>query len=156
MVVLQSVHMLEHVAQVVQKFGLGMREAHGLLGAVVDREVVHLTYNVSLFAGMAMLVACCLPLREERRRPWVVALAAATALQGYHVVEHAVKFQQFLATGHDDTPGILGQALPLIWVHFTINLLVLAGLAASYAMWRRAGGTHAPFPRTTRGRAAPA
>jgi hypothetical protein len=36
--IVQSVHMLEHVAQVIQKFALGQPEAHGLFGAIFDFE----------------------------------------------------------------------------------------------------------------------
>lgn len=39
----QAAHMVEHVAQVVQKFLLRMSEAHGLLGSIFDVEWVHFT-----------------------------------------------------------------------------------------------------------------
>jgi len=37
--------MVEHVAQVIQKFLLGFDKAHGLLGSAFDFEWVHFIYK---------------------------------------------------------------------------------------------------------------
>ncbi len=34
--IVQALHMIEHVAQVLQKFVLGQSEGHGLLGTIFD------------------------------------------------------------------------------------------------------------------------
>ncbi len=45
---IQAAHMVEHIAQVIQKFILDRPKAHGLLGAAFDFEWVHFTYNAGL------------------------------------------------------------------------------------------------------------
>ncbi|KRT76172.1 MAG: hypothetical protein XU14_C0061G0007 [Armatimonadetes bacterium CSP1-3] len=43
--IIQGAHMVEHVAQVIQKFLLGFDKAHGLLGSAFDFEWVHFIYK---------------------------------------------------------------------------------------------------------------
>jgi hypothetical protein len=138
-VVLQGSHVVEHLAQVYQKFGLGFNEAHGIAGAAVDREVVHLAYNSALLAGLvAVLLALGVAQRwRAAREPWMVALVGAAGLQAYHFVEHVVKFQQFLALGRNDTPGLLGNVVPGILLHMAFNLAVFAPMLLAYVLWRR-------------------
>ena len=121
--IVQSVHMLEHVAQVIQKFALGQPEAHGLFGAIFDFEWVHFIYNTSL---EVVLVLMFIWWHRFSARNLPLSLRAAVWLQGYHVVEHTVKMYQYLVGGIASPKGILGFVFPLIWLHFWINLLVLA------------------------------
>lgn len=139
LVLVQGAHVAEHVAQVWQRFGLGMKEAHGLAGALFDREVVHFAYNTALAAG---LVAATLGLSaaarwRDDRAAWAALLLAATGLQLYHAAEHVLKLEQFLATGHNDTPGLVGMFAPGILVHFALNLIVYAPMLAAWTLWRR-------------------
>lgn len=121
--VIQAAHMVEHVAQVVQKYVLMMDQARGFLGAVFDLEWVHFVYNSGL--EVAFLAAFLLWRRAERIVP--VPLTLVVVFQGYHVVEHVVKMIQYYALGITMGPkGILGHAVPLIWLHFVFNLVVLA------------------------------
>lgn len=124
---LQGFHVLEHVAQSVQKFILLEAEAHGLLGAAFDFEWLHLAYNVSLAAGLFLLLVVYARrggLRTQGR-PWSVrAFGAAVALQGYHFIEHAVRIQQLLATGIPDPRGILGNVVDVVLLHLGLNLVV--------------------------------
>lgn len=121
--VIQSAHMVEHIAQVVQKYVLMMDQARGFLGAIFDLEWVHFVYNSGLEA--AFLAAFLLWRRAGRIVP--APLTLVVVFQGYHVVEHMVKMIQYYALGITMGPkGILGHAVPLIWLHFAFNLIVLA------------------------------
>ncbi|MGH9195866.1 MAG: hypothetical protein ACRD1T_09015 [Acidimicrobiia bacterium] len=122
--IIQTAHMVEHVAQVVQKHVLMMERAQGFLGAVFDLEWVHFAYNSSLEVGF--LAVLFLWRRADRTmiRPLLTLLVL---FQGYHVVEHVVKMIQYYALGITMGPkGILGHVVPLIWLHFAFNLIVLA------------------------------
>ena len=48
-------HMVEHVAQVVQKFGLGIAPAHGLIGQL-DLEPVHFWFNLSYLVFLGLTI----------------------------------------------------------------------------------------------------
>lgn len=125
-------HEAEHVAQLLQKDALDAAcptDCRGVLGFVFDLETVHFAYNVSI---EVILLGLVLGFRLWRN-PWLVA---ATVLQGYHVVEHVYKFEQWLANGgHSPTPGLLGQRFSLVELHFVLNtlvfLLVLGGFFAA-------------------------
>ena len=133
LLVVQSVHMLEHVAQVIQKFALRHEQARGLLGSIFDFEWVHFVFNASLEGAIILLFFWCRQ-RYPRRAPF--ALMGGMWFQGYHVVEHAVKMYQYYALGITESPkGILGYVFPLIWLHFFFNLITLLFIVG---MW---GGT---------------
>jgi hypothetical protein len=57
-VAVQSFHMLEHIVQVIQKFVLQYPVAHGVLGASLDFEPVHFTFNVVYLALIATMSLC--------------------------------------------------------------------------------------------------
>lgn len=121
--VIQAAHMVEHIAQVVQKYVLMMDQARGFLGAVFDLEWVHFVYNSGL--EVAFLAAFLLWRRAGRIVP--ASLTLVVVFQGYHVVEHVVKMIQYYALGITMGPkGILGHAVPLILLHFAFNLVVVA------------------------------
>lgn len=126
--VVQGFHSLEHVAQVVQKYGLGRSEAHGLLGSIFDTEWVHFLYNAALLAlllGVIGAAGAWAQARWRTMRPWGwTLLAAGVWTQGYHFFEHRVRLVQFLETGAEPAPGLLGQVLDLTWLHFGINAVV--------------------------------
>jgi hypothetical protein len=121
---LQLFHQLEHVVQVAQAKVFGIKPAHGILGSLVDLEWVHFVYNNGLY--VLMVVATVLVVRDRRIRPPVgwLWLGATLAVQTYHVFEHVVKIAQHLTTGADPAPGILGFVIDLVWLHFSINLVV--------------------------------
>ncbi|MDP8959532.1 MAG: right-handed parallel beta-helix repeat-containing protein, partial [Actinomycetota bacterium] len=131
----QVVHQLEHVVQVVQAKLLHWDEAHGLAGAVLDNEWIHLGFNSVL---MIALLAAAFGLgrsglrRWRRRRPHgLAAFAGVLVMQGYHQVEHLVKVSQLLSLGIAPAPGIAGRAFDLVWLHFSINLAVTALLVVA-------------------------
>ncbi|MEX2645270.1 MAG: hypothetical protein WD249_03310, partial [Gaiellaceae bacterium] len=125
-------HEAEHVAQVLQKDALDAScptDCRGVLGFVFDLEWVHFAYNVSI---EVVLVALVVGFRLWRNP----LLLAGTVIQGYHVVEHVYKLQQWFANGrHSPTPGVLGMHFSLVELHFVLNtivfLLVLGGFFAA-------------------------
>lgn len=122
-------HEAEHVAQILQKTtldGACPTDCRGVLGFVFDLETVHFAYNLSIEALLLVLV---LGFRLWRNP----LLVAGTVLQGYHVVEHVYKFQQWLANGgHSPTPGLLGQNFSLVELHFVLNTLVFLLVLGGY------------------------
>ncbi len=55
------------------------------------------------------------------------------------MVEHAVKMYQYYALGIMEGPkGILGHVIPLIWLHFLLNLFVLILTVGIYNGTRQA------------------
>lgn len=122
--IIQAAHMVEHIAQVVQKHVLMLERAQGFLGAVFDLEWVHFVYNSGLEMGF---LAVFVLWRRADRTTITPLLSLLVLFQGYHVIEHIVKMIQYYALGITMGPkGILGHAVPLIWLHFAFNLIVLA------------------------------
>lgn len=124
-VVIQSLHMVEHIAQVIQKFGLGWKEAHGIIG-VLDLEWVHFIYNTALLITLYILFFKYSRLLKAGGNVLYGIFVADVVLQSYHVIEHLVKINQHLQTGQQGTPGILGNFVNPILFHFWMNLAVLA------------------------------
>lgn len=129
LLIIQSAHMVEHVAQVVQKFVLHLPNAQGLLGSVFDLEWVHFIYNAGIWVPLVLGYVWY----RRAGAPMPFALRAIVWFQGYHVVEHIVKMYQYYAMGITIGPkGILGYVFPLIWLHFWLNLIVLVLLAGAF------------------------
>lgn len=141
MLLLQGFHELEHVVQVIQRFGLGLRNGAGLLGSVFAIEPVHMIYNSAFLALLAIVWGAL-----RRNRAWVPAhpslvlalLGLSLALQSYHTLEHVVKMAQFLQTGLNGTPGILGSVFHVVWLHLFYNSAVYAPAIAAFFL----GGFH--------------
>lgn len=129
---LQAVHQIEHLAQLVQAKILLIKPAHGLFGSIFDNEWVHVVYNGGLFVLLVLTTVTLVRERVARRPIGWLFLGGALAVQSYHVVEHAVKLAQHLTTGVDPAPGVLGQILDLVWLHFTFNLIVLLLMVAGF------------------------
>lgn len=137
-VVVQGLHFAEHISQVVQKFFLGLPQADGILGAAFDLEWVHFGYNLALLLSLWFVVGAL----WAGGSGWAPrALWLAAGIQTYHVAEHGLKLAQHLTAGCHSCPGLLGQFGDLVWIHFTINLLVIAPmLVALMGMAGRRGG----------------
>jgi hypothetical protein len=148
---IMAAHQGEHVAQVVQKDGAAEncpRDCRGLLGSVFDIEEVHLAYNALLFIALAALwLAYRMWGSEWRRRrvPWLALTAGIFVVQGYHVIEHVAKIEQWLSNGHvSPTPGLLGQLLDaphrqnfsLVELHFVFNTAVFVSVLVGYFGFR--------------------
>ncbi len=122
---LQGFHQLEHTVQVFQRFALHDHNGWGILGSWVAAEPLHFMYNL----GFLVLVALCYWLggfvrKATRPRPLVFWLMTfSVVFQTYHFAEHVVKLAQYIETGKNGTPGILGNYFNLVWLHFTYNAI---------------------------------
>jgi hypothetical protein len=133
-------HEAEHLAQILQKDALDAtcpNDCRGLLGFAFDLEWVHVAYNHTLLLALAAMYLVFGLWRAEWRRRSIVAWWCLTAgvflVQGYHVVEHSVKLDQWFANGHrSPTPGILGMHVSLVELHFTLNTAVFLLVVPAY------------------------
>ena len=132
----QGAHEIELVFRVVQHAVLDIPEAKGLLGQFFELEPLHLAYNLPFLLLLLLVYRL-----SGAHRPdlWTRGMTAwwllniAVFIQCYHVAEHLFKIGQFIDTGRDGTPGILGNAFDLIWLHFALN--TVAYLPAAAAFW---------------------
>ncbi len=143
LVLLQGFHEVEHVVQIVQRYvGIGSGffnnpKGAGILGSWLDVEPVHLGYNaVFLFlVGLCFWVGGFYKKDFIRRYPLPFGLMAfALLFEGYHFVEHIVKIVQFIETGKNGTPGILGNFFNLVWLHFAYNTIAYVPLLVVFFM----------------------
>jgi hypothetical protein len=121
-VALQSVHMSEHIAQMVQIHLLGrmFSNSHGLFGALLDTEWLHFFFDT---LWIPLCTAWLLMLYSSRDR-WLLLLLPIAL---WHGAEHVVIMDYYLKTGIVGSPGILAQGgligSPLIRpdLHFVYN-----------------------------------
>ena len=135
----QGFHEIEHIVQVFQRFTFDNPKGAGILGTWIDIEPVHLAYNAGflLLLGLAYWQAGFLGKRREQ--PVLFGLMTfAILFQSYHLVEHLFKIAQFIETGKNGTPGILGNTFNLVWLHFTYNTIVYSAFVAAFFV----GGFH--------------
>src|SRR5712691_7759444 len=101
LVVTQTGHFLEHVAQMIQIHVLALSgpDARGILGTL-DIESVHFLWNTWVFIAVLAL----LHRYGANRWLWLTALFST-----WHAVEHAYIFSVYLTTGLSGTPGLLAQ-----------------------------------------------
>lgn len=135
-VLLQGFHELEHVVQVVQRFVFGNPSGAGIVGTWIDIEPVHLVYN-GVF--LALIGLCFLAGRFTsplvRHHPAAFGLMAfALASESYHFIEHIFKMAQFIQTGVNGTPGILGHLFNLVLLHFFYNTVAYVPLVAVFIL----------------------
>lgn len=144
LVVTQTAHFLEHVAQMSQIHLLGLQgaAARGVFGSL-DLEWVHFAWNAWVL--VAALVLLC----HFRDNPWLWFTAL---FAGWHGIEHGYILKIYLGTGVVGTPGFLSQGgligggLPLTRpdLHFLYNLIETVPLAIAF-VWqaRRTDSAHA-------------
>jgi len=128
----QTGHLLEHVAQMVQIHTLGLTgsDARGIVGQL-DIEWVHFAWNAAVVVLLGIL------LFHVRSNGWLVAAGVFAA---WHLVEHDVIMLSFLATGIPGSPGLLaaggsiGGGLPISRadLHFLYNVVETALIAVAY------------------------
>lgn len=132
LVVTQTGHFLEHVAQMAQIHLLGLSgpNARGVFGAL-DIEWVHFIFNAWVIIAIPLL------LRHFRRNVW---LWAALVISAWHEIEHLVIMSVYLTTGKAGTPGLLSQGgllgggLPInrADLHFLYNLIETVPLVIAF------------------------
>jgi hypothetical protein len=145
----QSFHMLEHVAQVVQRNVLESEHHTGLLGSAFDSEWVHFVYNLAVLVFLVWALRVVWGSAPSSTAQGALAfLVADVGLQTYHMVEHSVRIVQHITQGVTPAPGILGQLVDLIWLHYGLNLAVYSGFVAALVLllWSRAPVLVEPSP----------
>jgi hypothetical protein len=123
---LQAIHMVEHVAQVMQKFVFHIAPAHGLIGQL-DLEQVHFAFNLLYLGTLIYVMLGWLNFGGKvcrNQRLFAAMLIGTVALQSYHMAEHSVKLAQFIMTGMQGTPGIAGTHLDGVIFHAMMNTAV--------------------------------
>ena len=125
LLVAQSVHFTEHIAQMIQihLLGLSGAQAHGIIG-VLDFEWVHFLFD----AGWVPICCYTLFIVYRKSNPWLWALLPVVTC---HAAEHIVIMSYYLRTGIVGSPGLLARGgaiaggLPLIRpdLHYLYNLL---------------------------------
>ena len=159
-VVIQGIHVVEHVIQLIQVYGFNVADddALGFLGYFIQfndtEEWLHLAFNSTYLLALYLLL---LPLR--RLTPAVVPhwafaifLVGAVGVESWHVVEHSVIISNVIKNGGCPCPGIGDVALGVTdtQLHFVYNAVAYAATLTPF--WFIARG-----PQQTRSyRAAPA
>lgn len=140
LVVTQTGHFLEHIAQMIQLHVLGLTgaDARGIFGAL-DVEWVHFVWNTWVLLAVLVLLARY----GANRWLWLTAL-----LSGWHELEHAYIFCVYVSTGLSGTPGLLSQGgalaggLPIVRpdLHFIYNLIETVPLIIAFLLQARKSG----------------
>jgi hypothetical protein len=132
LLVTQSGHFLEHVAQMIQIHVLGLQgaAAQGIFGAL-NIEWVHFIWNIWVVVAAIALVI------RFRDNPW---LWFTTLFAGWHAIEHSYILWVYLQTRVAGTPGLLSLGgvihggLPLVRpdLHFLYNLIETVPLVFAF------------------------
>jgi len=140
--VVQSVHMFEHVLQLIQVtvWNVPDDEALGLLGYVFQlqgtEEWLHLVFNLFLLTCLWILLG---PLRAAS--PWIIPrwayivyVIGAVGLETWHEVEHLVIISRVLMNNGCPCPGIGDAALGLsdTVLHFFYNAVVTSAILVPF------------------------
>src|SRR5438132_3560778 len=124
LLIAQSVHFTEHIAQMVQIhiMGLSGAQAHGLIGQL-DLEWVHFAFD----AGWVPICVYTLFIIYRKTNPWLWPLVVIVT---WHASEHFAIMSFYLRTGIVGSAGLLAQGgainggLPITRpdLHFLYNL----------------------------------
>ena len=124
LLIAQSVHFTEHIAQMVQIhiMGLSGAQAHGLIGQL-DLEWVHFVFD----AGWVPICVYTLFIIYRKTNPWLWPLVVIVT---WHAIEHFAIMSFYLRTGIVGSPGLLAHGgaiaggLPITRpdLHFLYNL----------------------------------
>jgi hypothetical protein len=142
LVVTQTGHFLEHVAQMIQVHVLALTgpDARGIFGTL-DIEWVHFVWNTWVLIAVAVLLFRY----PANRWLWVTAIFST-----WHAIEHAYIFSVYLSTGISGTPGLLAQGgalrggLPLTRpdLHCFYNLIETVPLITPFVVQAQLERTH--------------
>lgn len=136
--VIQTVHVMEHVIQLVQVYALGVPDddALGLLGYIYQfqgtEEWLHLAFNAVFFASLVLIAAGLLRSPAVRSTVPILVLAAflffGLWLEGWHVIEHLVIIANVVANDGCPCPGIVDARLGVsdAVLHFVYNTIAYA------------------------------
>jgi len=135
LLVAQSVHFTEHIAQMVQihLLGLSGTQAHGIIG-MLDLEWVHFLFD----AGWVPICVYTLFVIFHKSNPWLWILVVIVT---WHAIEHVAIMSFYLRTGIEGSPGLLAHGgaiaggLPISRpdLHFLYNLVEETLILIAYA-----------------------
>jgi hypothetical protein len=141
-VVVQSVHMFEHVLQLIQVtvWNVPDAEALGLLGYIFQlqgtEEWLHLFFNLALLTSLWVLLG---PVRAANpsivpRWGFLVYVIGAVGLETWHEVEHLVIISRVLMNHGCPCPGIGDAALGVTdtVLHFIYNAVVTSAMLVPF------------------------
>jgi hypothetical protein len=141
-VVVQSVHMFEHVLQLIQVtvWNVPDDEALGLLGYALQlqgtEEWLHLFFNLALLTSLWVLLG---PIRAASpsivpRWAYLVYVFAAVGLETWHQVERLVIISRVLLNHGCPCPGIGDAALGVTdtVLHFIYNAVVTSAILVPF------------------------
>jgi hypothetical protein len=148
-VLVQGVHVIEHIIQLVQVYVLHVPDdkALGLLGYVLSfqgtEEWLHIAFNVTYFASLAVIAWGLWHSPAARSVIPLLALLAflffGVWLEGWHVVEHLVIISNVIANNGCPCPGILDAQLGIsdTVLHFGYNMVAYAATVLPFAYLAR-------------------
>jgi hypothetical protein len=141
-VVVQSVHMFEHVLQLIQDmvWHVPDDDALGLLGYVFQlqgtEEWLHLFFNLALLTSLWIMLG---PIRAASpslvpRWAYLVYIIGAVGLETWHEVEHLVIISRVLLNNGCPCPGIGDAALGVTdtVLHFIYNAVVTSAMLVPF------------------------
>lgn len=153
LLIAQSVHFTEHIAQMVQihLLGLSGSQAHGIIG-VLDFEWMHFLFD----GGWVPICVFILFFIYRKNNPWLWLLIPVVT---WHAIEHITIMSYYLRTGIVGSPGLLAHGgaiaggLPLTRpdLHFLYNLIeeTLIVLAYLYQVKQLPGAEEQMLPIST-------
>jgi hypothetical protein len=144
-VLIQGIHVVEHIIQLIQVFVLGVPEdqALGLLGYLFafqgTEEWLHIVFNVLYLTSLVVIAWGLLRSRLPGAViPWLAILAFVffgVWLEGWHVVEHVVIITNVIANNGCPCPGILDARLGVsdTVLHFGYNVIAYSATVLPFA-----------------------
>lgn len=132
LLIMQSIHAAEHLAQEVQIHLMGwpFPISHGILGGQIDTEWFHFLFDTLLIPYCVIVLIPALP-----KCVWLWLLLP---LAIWHGIEHVAIMNSFLVTHRFGAPGILAEGgligLPIARpdLHFLYNMAEVALIGAAY------------------------
>jgi hypothetical protein len=141
-VLVQGVHVVEHIIQLIQVFVYGVPDddALGLLGEVFafqgTEEWLHLGFNVAYLAALYLLLIPLWRMAPDRLPAWALwsFVIWSVGLESWHVVEHVVIITNVIRNHGCPCPGIGDRALGITdtVLHFGYNAVAFAGLLVPF------------------------
>jgi hypothetical protein len=140
-VVVQGVHVIEHVIQLIQVFVLGIPDdkALGLLGYIFQfqgtEEWLHLVFNLTYLSALLLLVVPLRGVVPDAVPRWAyAAFLFGVGLEGWHNIEHAVIISNVLRNGGCPCPGIGDVALGIsdTVLHFFYNAIAYSATVPAF------------------------